>query len=95
MAAATIAPALPRMADAYGEVASVELVTKLVLTMPALAIALCAPLAGAIIDRFDRLTLLRGSLVLYGLAGAAGYVLLDLNAILASRLRLASPSPAP
>lgn len=88
MAAATIAPALPRMADAFRGVASVELVTKLVLTAPALAIGLFAPLAGAIIDRFDRLTLLRGSLVLYGLAGAAGYVLHDLQAILASRFAL-------
>lgn len=88
MAAATIAPALPRMADAFAGVASVELVTKLVLTAPALAIGLFAPLAGAIIDRFDRLTLLRGSLVLYGLAGAAGYVLHDLQAILASRFAL-------
>jgi len=88
MAAATIAPALPRMADAYRGVAGVELATKLVLTTPALAISLCAPLAGAIIDRFDRLTLLRGSLILYGLAGAAGYVLHDLHAILASRFAL-------
>lgn len=88
MAAATIAPALPRMADAYRGVAGVELLTKLVLTAPALAIALCAPLAGAIIDRFGRLTLLAGSLVLYGFAGAAGYVLNDLHAILASRFVL-------
>lgn len=88
MASATIAPALPRMADAFRGIAHAELVTKLVLTAPALAIALCAPLAGAIIDRFGRLSLLRGSLVLYGLAGAAGYVLHDLNAILASRLAL-------
>ncbi|HSD41786.1 MAG TPA: MFS transporter [Burkholderiales bacterium] len=88
MAAATIAPALPRMADAYRDVAHVELVTKLVLTAPALAIGLCAPLAGAIIDRFGRLALLRGSLALYGLAGAAGYVLHDLNVILASRFAL-------
>jgi MFS family permease len=88
MAAATIAPALPRMADAYRDVAHAELMTKLVLTAPALAIGLCSPLAGAIIDRFGRLTLLRGSLVLYGLAGAAGYVLHDLNAILASRIAL-------
>lgn len=88
MAAATIAPALPPMADAYRDVARVELLTKLVLTVPALAIALCAPLAGAVIDRFGRLTLLRGSLLLYGFAGAAGYVLDDLHAILASRLVL-------
>jgi MFS family permease len=88
MAAATIAPALPPMADAYRDVPRVELLTKLVLTVPALAIALCAPLAGAVIDRFGRLTLLRGSLVLYGIAGAAGYVLDDLHAILASRFAL-------
>jgi len=88
MAAATIAPALPRMADAYRAVAGVELLTKLVLTAPALAIALCAPLAGAIVDRFGRLALLNGSLVLYGAAGAAGYVLQDLHAILASRFVL-------
>lgn len=88
MAAATIAPALPRMADAYRDVARAELLTKLVLTVPALAIALCAPLAGAIVDRFGRLTLLRGSLLLYGFAGAAGYVLHDLHAILASRFAL-------
>jgi MFS family permease len=88
MAAATIAPALPRMADAYRGVAGMELLTKLVLTTPALAIALCAPLAGAIIDRFGRLALLTGSLLLYGLAGAAGYVLHDLHAILASRFVL-------
>jgi len=88
MAAATIAPALPRMADAYRGVAGVELLTKLVLTAPALGIALCAPLAGAIIDRFRRLTLLTGSLVLFGLAGMAGYVLHDLYAILVSRFAL-------
>jgi MFS family permease len=88
MASATIAPALPRMVDAYRDVPGVELVTKLVLTAPALAIALCAPMAGVIIDRFGRLRLLYGSLVLYGLAGAAGFVLHDLNAILASRLAL-------
>jgi MFS family permease len=88
MAAATIAPALPPMADAYRGVDRVELLTKLVLTVPALAIALCAPLAGAVIDRFGRLTLLRGSLLLYGFAGTAGYVLNDLHAILASRFAL-------
>jgi MFS family permease len=88
MSAATISAALPRMADAFPHVARVALLTKLVLTVPALAIAVCAPFAGAIIDRFGRLTLLRGSLVLYGLAGTAGYVLQDLETILLSRVAL-------
>jgi MFS family permease len=88
MSAATISAALPRMADAFAQVPRVELLTKLVLTAPALAIAVCAPFAGAIIDRFGRLALLRWSLLLYGLAGASGYVLDDLAAILASRIVL-------
>src|SRR5262245_60751939 len=88
MSAATIAPALPRMAAAFSGAPNAELLSKLVLTAPAIAIALCAPFAGALVDRFGRVGILRASLVLYGLAGAAGYVLDDLHAILASRAAL-------
>lgn len=85
MSAATVAPALPQMAAAFSAAPNAELVSKLVLTAPALAIALCAPLAGVLVDRLGRVGILRASLVLYGLAGTAGYVLDDLYAILASR----------
>jgi MFS family permease len=88
MSAATVAPALPRIAAAFSGAPNAELLSKLVLTAPAIAIAVCAPFAGVLVDRFGRLGLLRGSLVLYGLAGAAGYVLHDLYAILASRAAL-------
>lgn len=79
---------MPRMADAFREAPHAALLTKLVLTMPALVIALLAPAAGWIVDRFGRIRLLRASLALYGLAGAAGYVLQDLVHILASRALL-------
>jgi len=85
MSAATVAPALPRMAEAFSAAPNAELLSKLVLTAPAIAIALCAPFAGVLVDRFGRVGILRASLVLYGLAGSAGYVLDDLHAILASR----------
>ena len=88
MSAATVAPALPRMAEAFSAAPNAELLSKLVLTAPAVAIALCAPFAGALVDRFGRVGILRASLVLYGLAGTAGYVLDDLYAILASRAAL-------
>ena len=88
MSAATVAPALPRMAEAFSAAPNAELLSKLVLTAPAIAIALCAPFAGALVDRFGRVGILRASLVLYGAAGAAGYVLDDLYAILASRAAL-------
>ena len=88
MSAATVAPALPQMAEAFSAAPNAELLSKLVLTAPAVAIALCAPFAGALVDRFGRVGILRASLVLYGLAGTAGYVLDDLYAILASRAAL-------
>jgi MFS family permease len=76
------------MAEAFSAAPNAELLSKLVLTAPAVAIALCAPFAGALVDRFGRVGILRASLVLYGAAGAAGYVLDDLYAILASRAAL-------
>jgi MFS family permease len=85
MSAATIAPALPQMAEAFSAAPNAEFLSKLVLTAPAAAIALCAPFAGALVDRFGRVGILRASLLAYGLAGTAGYVLDDLHAILASR----------
>jgi len=88
LAPTIVAPALPRVVEAFREVPHVDLLAKLMLTLPALFIAVGAPLAGAIVDRFGRMGLLRGCLVLYGLAGAAGYVLDDLYAILASRALL-------
>jgi MFS family permease len=69
MSAATVAPALPQMAEAFGAAPNAELLSKLVLTAPAIAIALCAPFAGALVDRFGRVGILRASLVLYGFAG--------------------------
>jgi len=88
LAPTIVAPALPRVVEAFRGVPHVDLLAKLMLTLPALFIAVGAPLAGAIVDRFGRMGLLRGCLVLYGLAGAAGYVLDDLYAILASRALL-------
>ncbi len=85
MASATIAPMLPRMADAFHDTPDVEFLSKLVLTMPALVITLWAPFAGAVIDRFGRTRFLRANLLLYALAGASGFVLSDLHHILIGR----------
>lgn len=83
-----IAPALPAMARAFPDTPDAALLVKLSLTLPAIAIAVCAPIAGWIVDRFGRLPLLYASMVLFGLAGSAGYWLEDLHAILASRVIL-------
>ena len=57
MAGSVISPALPEISRHFsGENPAV--LTKLILTMPALTIAICAPLAGHISDLFGRRRLL-------------------------------------
>ena len=83
-----IAPSLPAMATAYAGTPNAELLVKLTLTMPAIAIAIFAPMAGWVIDRYGRLPLLYASMVLFGIAGVSGYFIDDLYLLLASRLVL-------
>ena len=88
MSSATIAAGMPRMAEVFRDTPNAEFLTKLVLTAPALLIVVCAPLAGAFIDRFGRVRFLYACMVLYGFAGASGFVLDDLHAILVGRALL-------
>ena len=85
MSIITIAPAIPQMAKAFSNVNNAPFLVRLVLTLPALMIALVSPLAGRLIDRYGRLRILRYALVLYALAGASGFFLDNLYYILLSR----------
>lgn len=88
MAGATIAPSLPSMAKVFASYPRAELLTQLILTVPALAIVLVAPFVGRIIDKTGRLRLLLVSVVLYAAAGTSGLYLDDLYLILAGRILL-------
>lgn len=88
MSNATIAASMPRMAQVFKDTPHAEFLAKLVLTTPALLIVICAPLAGAFIDRFGRLRFLYVNLLLYGLAGGSGFVLESLPEILVGRALL-------
>lgn len=85
MSVITISPALPQMVIEFSNVKSAAFLVKLVLTIPALMIALLSPITGHMIDRYGRLKILRWSLVLYAISGAAGYFLNNLYYILMSR----------
>lgn len=85
LAAAIISPALPAIRRAFADTPNVELLTGLVLTLPALFIALGAPAVGSLIDRVGRLPVLGAATGLYAAAGAAPVVLDSLPAILATR----------
>ena len=88
MSVITISPALPQMVIAFSDVKNAEFLVKLVLTLPALMIAIFAPITGRLIDRHGRLRILWLSLVLYAVSGTAGYFLNNLYHILISRALL-------
>lgn len=88
MSVITISPALPLIAASFAEVPQSDILVKLVMTIPALMIALTAPIAGRFIDKWDRLSLLWGALPVYAIAGSAGFYLENLYTILASRVIL-------
>ena len=85
MAGATMSPSLPAMKKHFLDVPDVAFWVKLLLTLPALFIALSAPLAGWVADRFGRKRLLVLCTILYGISGTAGFFLDSLVSILVSR----------
>ncbi|MEX2528638.1 MAG: MFS transporter [Gemmatimonadota bacterium] len=85
LAGAIIAPALPTMAEHFHDTPGVDLLVRLVLTMPALFIVVGAPLAGWIADFRGRRGLLIGSVLAYAVTGTAGAFLPSVGAILVSR----------
>jgi MFS family permease len=85
MSGATIAASLPQMAAVFKSNPNALLLSKLVLTLPAIFIALSAPIFGKLSDTFGRVKILNFCLLLYAISGVSGYFLTDLYAILVGR----------
>jgi len=81
-----LVPVVPRMMEHFAAVPGVQFLIPLMLTLPALCVALLAPAAGFVVDRFGRRRALIASLVLYAIAGIMPMFLDDLGAIIASRI---------
>ncbi|WP_084154593.1 MFS transporter [Polycyclovorans algicola] len=88
MAGAALAPALPTLQAAFHDTPHADVLTRQLLTVPALFIVLAAPIAGWLVDRVGRVRLLAASILLYVLAGSVGGLLDRLDAILVSRALL-------
>lgn len=88
MAGATIAPSLPAMRDYFAAIPNADYWVRLVLTVPALFIAIGAPFVGTAIDRLGRKPLLAFAVLLYGIAGTSGAMLNDIGMILVGRVLL-------
>jgi MFS family permease len=85
MSVITISPALPLMAAEFKDVENAALLVKLVLTIPALMIAIFSPITGRLIDKYGRLKILWAALIVYAISGSSGYFLNNIYHILISR----------
>jgi MFS family permease len=85
MSGATISASLPGIAARFAEIENVALLSRLVLTLPAVFIAMFSPAAGFLVDRFGRKPLLIASLALFSVAGASGLFLDTLPGLLIGR----------
>lgn len=88
MAAAALAPALPAMEEHFAGTRALSFQISLLLTLPALATAIAAPLCGFLTDRSGRDRALVLALWLYAIAGGAGAAFDHLPAILVTRAML-------
>ena len=88
MSSAAISPSLPNIALAFESNPKAVLLSKLIVTVPALLIALSAPFAGKWIDIQGRLRLFIIGLVIYTVSGTSGFFLNDLYLILVGRALL-------
>ena len=88
MSGATIAAALPLIETHFARQPNAGMYARLILTVPALLIAVGSPFAGLFVDRFGRKKLLLVSLVLYALAGSSGAFTDNLFVLLLGRVFL-------
>ena len=86
MAIVLLAPVLPGILKEFSGVPGFEYWVPMILTIPALCVALFSTLAGAAGDYFGRRRLLMASFVAYAVVGLAPVFLHDLTAILVSRV---------
>ena len=85
LAIVSLVPNLSQLFGHFREVPNHELLVPMVLTIPSLCIALFAPVAGWLTDRWGRRRLLLISLVFYSVVGLLPLVLDNLYQIIASR----------
>lgn len=86
MAIVLLSPILPRMVEEFKDYPHADYLVPLVLTTPAICIALFSPLAGMLGDYFGRRKMLLWSFVGYAAVGIAPIFLHDLGWILGTRV---------
>ena len=88
MSNAAIITSLPHLGEHFKDIANIELLARLMITIPSLAIALLAPFLGHLIYKTSIVKSALFGLLLFGMAGSAGLYLSDIYSLLFSRMLL-------
>jgi len=88
MAIVALMPALPTLMAHFSDVENKDLLVPMILTAPGLCIALIAPFAGVLVDKYGRRNLLIVFVTIYGLGGVLPYFLDGFNTVITGRLLL-------
>ena len=88
MSGITVVSSLPLITKTFSHIPHIDFFSKLMLTIPSIMIALFAPIAGMIVDRFGRLKPLYTGIILFVIGGSSGFYLHDFYAILVGRALL-------
>jgi len=86
MAIVLLAPVVPLLMAEFSDVPNHEYWVPMVLTLPALCVAILCPFAGILGDYFGKRKLLLASFLIYAIVGLAPVFLTDLTHILISRV---------
>lgn len=86
MATVSLAPGMPLFLDHFKNVPHVSTLVPMLITVPAVLIAIVSPFAGALSDAVGRARVLLAAVVLYGVCGMAPLLLDNIYALLASRV---------
>ncbi|MBK1991177.1 MFS transporter [Campylobacter sp. 2018MI35] len=65
--------------------AHLDILTRLVLTIPAIFVVILSPIAGILMDKFGKLKFIFPAMIIWTISGVAGFFLNDIYAILISR----------
>lgn len=85
---AIVAPALPKISEHFAGIENIEFLTKLILAISPLFLALFSPFAGTLLEKYGRKRVLIIASVLYAFAGTTGYYLDNIYLILVGRALL-------
>lgn len=88
MAIVALAATLPTLFGRFHDVPNAGVLVPMLLTAPALCIALISPFAGRLSDLFGRRNLLLSAMFLYGFGGVAPFILDNFWGVMGSRILL-------